>query len=340
MDSQPTPETPTLEILPMPQERAFEAMDLAVHAAAATTTGGLSPMAIAGAGLDWAVHLAGSPGRRLRLACDAVKGALDSVEFAGRAAAGRTTDPTVLVLDHDHRFRDAAWQSFPFNAYAHGFLSIERWWEAATTGVHGVSKDNAAMATFGARQVLDTMAPPNFILTNPQVPARTCSEAGLNLARGAVYAAEDFWRSATGLAPTGADAFKVGETVAVTPGKVVHRTRLAEIIQHAPATGEVRPEPIVIVPAWIMKYYILDLSPANSLVRYLTEQGFTVFMVSWKNPTAEDRDLGLDDYRTLGVLPAIEAAAAITRARKVHAVGYCLGGTASGDHGGRHGARR
>ena len=308
-------------------DTAFQVLDRAAHAAMSHATLGLSPAALGAAFFDWWGHLAFSPGKQVDLAQRAIAGAADNLAFAAQSASGLPGDPCEHALPHDERFRAPDWLTFPFNVYAHNFLSIERWWEAATTHVRGVSQGHDDMANFTARQLLDTAAPSNFIGTNPEVLARTRAETGANLVRGYANLIADLTRARSGAPPRGTEAFKVGEKVAVTPGKVILRTRLAEIIQYAPATDRVRPEPIVIVPAWIMKYYILDLSPANSLVKFLTRQGFTVFMVSWKNPGAEDRDIGFDDYRTEGVLPAIKAATAITGARKVHAVGYCLGGT-------------
>jgi polyhydroxyalkanoate synthase len=320
----PTQETPTQESSP---DSKFQFLDRATHAGISQATAGLSPAALGGAFFDWLVHLAVSPTKLADLTQQAIVGAADNLAFAAQSVLGSPGDPSERALPHDDRFRAPEWRTFPFNVYAHNFLSIERWWEAATTRVRGVSQRHDDMANFTVRQLLDTVAPSNFILTNPTVLARTRAESGANLVRGYANLIADLTRGRSGAAPRGTEAFKVGETIAVTPGKVVHRTRLAEIIQYAPATDRVRPEPVVIVPAWIMKYYILDLSPANSLVKFLVQQGFTVFMVSWKNPGAEDRDVGFDDYRTEGVLPAIKAAAAITGACKVHTVGYCLGGT-------------
>jgi polyhydroxyalkanoate synthase subunit PhaC len=305
-------------------------VDRAVRAGIARVTVGLAPSALAAAFFDWALHLAASPGRQFELAGQAVEAAVENAGFAARCAQGGAHDPCRWALPQDNRFRAPEWQRFPFNVYAHSFLSIERWWEAATTGIRGVSRQHENAVTFAARQLLDTAAPSNFLCSNPAALARAFSTGGTNLVRGFVHYAEDLKRAAAGQGPAQSETFKVGETVAVTPGRVVHRTPLAEIIQYAPMTEQVRPEPIVIVPAWIMKYYILDLSPANSLVKFLTGQGFTVFVISWKNPGSADRDAGFDDYRVQGLLAAIEAATAITGARQVHAVGYCLGGTLLG----------
>ena len=293
----------------------------------ARITGGLAPGALLGGFFDWAAHLATSPGKQIELATQAVRSGIENWGFAAGCVGNNAGDPCRQVLPHDDRFRAPEWGHFPFNIWASSFLSVERWWEAATTGIRGVSRQHQEMATFTARQLLDVLSPSNFVWSNPQVLARTQAEGGRNLARGLANLLEDRRRTEAKEPPVGSEQFRVGESVAVTPGRVVHRSPLAEIIQYAPTTDQVRPEPVVIVPAWIMKYYILDLSPANSLVKFLTGQGFTVFIISWKNPGSEDRDVGFDDYRTQGVLAAIAAATAITGAHKVHAVGYCLGGT-------------
>jgi polyhydroxyalkanoate synthase subunit PhaC len=302
--------------------------DRALHAATARFTAGVSPAALAEAYLDWATHLAYAPGKRTQLVDKAMRKAMRFGNYAQKyALSGGKTANCIDPLPKDHRFTDEAWQKFPFNFVYQGFLLQQQWWHNATTGLRGVSKSHEDMVEFASRQMLDMFAPSNFPLTNPEILVRTVATGGLNLVRGFQNYMEDAERAIAGKRPIGADEFAVGRDVAKTPGKVIYRNRLIELIQYAPAGATVRPEPILIIPAWIMKYYILDLSPHNSLVRYLTEQGFTVFMVSWKNPGPQDRDLGLEDYRTLGVMSALTAVNAVLPERKVHAVGYCLGGT-------------
>jgi poly[(R)-3-hydroxyalkanoate] polymerase subunit PhaC len=303
-------------------------IDRSLHATIARFTLGLSPAALAKAYFDWAIHLAVSPGKRLQLVDKAMRKSVRFTNYALRSAmAGGKTPCCIEPLPQDRRFDGEDWQKPPYNFMAQAFLLQQQWWHNATTGVRGVTKHHEEMVEFVARQILDMVSPSNFLLTNPEVMRQTIAKGGMNLVSGLRNLAEDWERAVSGKKPVGTEKFAVGRDVAVTPGKVVYRNRLIELIQYAPATGKVRPEPVLIVPAWIMKYYILDLSPQNSLVKYLTDQGFTVFMISWKNPDPDDRDLGLDDYRSLGVMAALDAVSTIVPEQKVHAAGYCLGGT-------------
>jgi polyhydroxyalkanoate synthase len=303
-------------------------IDRAFHATIARATGGLSPGALADAYLDWATHLSLSPGKQLQLGEKAYRKWTRLGHYCVRCALqGLSAEPCIEPLPQDKRFAAPEWQRWPYNLLYQSFLLQQQWWHNATTGVDGVTKQHERVVEFASRQILDVFAPSNFLPTNPVVRKHTVEKGGANLVGGFQHLVEDWLRASAGKPPVGSEAFQVGRDVAATPGKVVYQNPLIELIQYAPVIDQVRAEPILIVPAWIMKYYILDLSPENSLVRYLVEQGFSVFMISWKNPTAEDRDLGMEDYRTLGVMAALEAVTTIVPHQRVHAVGYCLGGT-------------
>jgi polyhydroxyalkanoate synthase subunit PhaC len=305
-----------------------ETMDRSLNAAVARYSTGLSPMALVAAYWDWASHLAFAPGKRMRLTEKAAKKSLRLANYVMRHAMRMDgTAPCIEPLPQDRRFINDAWQKPPFNIVYQSFLLSQQWWHNATTAVRGVTRQHENIVAFGARQFLDMVSPANFVQTNPEALERTLREGGMNLVRGAFNCIEDWDRALGGKRAVGAEQFQVGRDVAITPGSVVFRNRLIELIQYAPATATVRPEPVLIVPAWIEKYYILDLSPSNSLVKYLTEQGYTVFMISWKNPGPDDRDLSLEDYRNLGVMAALDAVTTIVPERNVHAAGYCIGGT-------------
>jgi polyhydroxyalkanoate synthase len=321
------PEPPASKIRPSREADAYQA-DRALHALAARFTGGISPIALSLAYIDWAWHLAAAPQRQMEISDEAWRNAR---QFFGNAAhwfaPGEAPWSQIKPKPQDRRFADPEWERPPFNMLAQAFLLSEQWWHKAMTGVRGVAPANEAVVEFSTRQVLDMLAPSNFAGTNPEVLQKAFRSGGENF----LFGWQNWYRDLINLRSAGARSgeadFIVGETVATARGKVVFRNDLIELIQYAPTTEKVRPEPILIVPAWIMKYYILDLSPHNSLVKYLTGEGFTVFMISWRNPTAADRDIAFDDYRTFGVNAAVATIGVIVPGRKIHALGYCLGGT-------------
>jgi polyhydroxyalkanoate synthase len=301
----------------------YRAVDRAAHAGVAKAMSGLAPSVLVEAWTDWAVHLAVSPGKQAELAESAMRNAT----ALWRLSLGAGSAEAERCAAEDRRFCDDGWRKYPFSLWAETHRLTWSWWQEAMKGVHGVAPPHEDLMAFIAGMMVDAIAPSNFPFTNPEVIAATLTEKGQNLVLGARNLAEDIERKSGSAQPAAPQAFEVGRNLAITPGKVVFRNRLIELIQYAPATGTVHPEPILIVPAWIMKYYILDLSPENSLVRYLVGQGFTVFILSWKNPDADDRDLGMEDYRRLGVMDAVDAVEAIAGPHRIHAVGYCLGGT-------------
>ncbi len=310
-----------------PHEHKYDSLDRALAANLARLTAGISPSVLWLAYLDWLIHIGLSPSKGAQLGEKAVRKSLRLALHAQQAMADPEAPPCIEPLPQDKRFSGEAWRQWPYNLLYQSFLLTQQWWHVATSDLRGMDRRNERIVNFVSRQLLDMVSPSNLPWLNPEVRETTLREGGANLLRGAENFIEDWERAVAGKRPVGAESYQVGRDVAVTPGKVVLRNRLIELIQYAPATETVHAEPVLIVPAWIMKYYILDLSPHNSLVKYLVERGHTVFMISWLNPTSEDRDLRLDDYRRLGILAALDAIDAIVPERRVHGVGYCLGGT-------------
>ncbi|MGC8213165.1 alpha/beta fold hydrolase [Ralstonia pseudosolanacearum] len=308
---------------------AADKIDIPLHAAMARASMSLSHASMLLAWLDWALHIAISPGKRLELLRLALTQAEALSHYGQDCAVSGPLQVACCVQPptQDRRFSADAWRLWPFNVLQQSFLLTERWWDDATHGVWGVSNHHEDVVAFAARQWLDMVSPGNQLMTNPVVLQRTFEQHGANLVRGALNALGDFERYLSNTPPPGAENFVPGRDVAVTSGKVVLRNRLIELIQYAPATPTVYAEPILIVPAWIMKYYILDLSPEDSLIRYLVEQGHTVFCISWKNPGEAECDLAMSDYLELGIMAALDAVNAIAPGQRVHATGYCLGGT-------------
>jgi polyhydroxyalkanoate synthase len=295
-----------------------DALDRTARVMISRSTGGIAPSMLISALTDWALHLSTAPGKQASL--------MEMALHAPVVATHRALNPDGRAeRGADRRFDDVEWDRLPFSLLRESFLLTEDWWEKATTNVRGMSSANEAALSFMVRQALDMVAPSNFPHLNPEVQARARETQGASILRGMVNGVVGVTSQEQELETP--DALRVGHGLATTPGKVVARSHLAELIQYSPTTEAVHPEPVLIVPAWIMKYYILDLSAHNSMVRWLTEQGHTVFILSWRNPAAEDSHLGMEDYLAQGPRMALDAIGAITGSERIHGAGYCLGGT-------------
>lgn len=311
-------------------EYAGQVYDILIHAWMGKYTGWLSPASFSLAIHDWLSHLAISPAKQLSLVKDATeKGAELLFDFFSELNFDNPEHNIFPIIEKtpDQRFKENAWQQFPYSLYTEAFLLAEAWWQEATSNIRGVSAHHKQVVKFIARQYLDMFSPSNFALTNPTILEVAMKEGGANFVRGLQNFFDDALRFHYNLPSPETLPFQVGIDVAITPGKVIYRNNLIELIQYEPTTKKVYTNPVLIIPAWINKYYILDLSSHNSLVKYLVGKGHTVFMISWKNPTSDDRHLGFEDYLNLGALSATDVISTIIPKTKINMVGYCLGGT-------------
>lgn len=304
-----------------------EILDRLFHANLGMMSTGLSPAALMVAYTDWWAHIVMAPNKQLEL-----------MENAGKKLTNLYKNISEYVLAQDtscfdtkdkrfhERFKHEAWHEFPYCAIAQSFLMLEDWWQEATQ-IRGLEQNHENLVSFMRLQWLNALSPENNPMLNPAALEKAIQSDGRSCIQGVLNWAEDVSRFMHGEKPVGTEDYVVGKDVAVTKGHVIYRNELIELIQYSSQTETVFPEPILIIPAWIMKYYILDLSPENSMVDYLVKKGHTVFMVSWKNPDASYSDYGMIDYMKQGILKALDAVKTITEQEQVHATGYCIGGT-------------
>ncbi|WP_025673388.1 class I poly(R)-hydroxyalkanoic acid synthase [Salinivibrio socompensis] len=240
------------------------------------------------------------------------------------------TEEVVSEGSDDKRFKDKAWQEdVLYNFIKQSYLLFGRTYMETIEAIEGLDDKTRERLAFFSRQAINAMAPSNYIATNPELLKMTLESKGENLLRGMEQLKQDMESSADILKVrmTNNNAFRVGDDVANTPGDVVYRNELFELIQYRPVTENVHATPVLVVPPFINKYYILDLREKNSLVRWLVEQGHTVFLMSWRNPSAEQADIGFEDYVTQGTVKAVSAIEDITGQSQINGVGYCIGGT-------------
>ncbi len=291
------------------------------------------PLNIASAFFEMTTRLMTNPGRLVKAQLGFWQDYMTLWQHTSRRLLGMPSPPVIEAPASDRRFKYPAWRENEiFDFIKQSYLLSARYVQDVVRHVDGLTPDTARKIDFYARQFVDAMSPSNFLLTNPEVLRKTAETGGENLLRGLNNMLTDLERGRGQLhvKMTDMEAFRVGENIAVSPGKVIYENALMQLIQYAPTTKRVLKRPLLIIPPWINKFYILDLRPSNSFVRWAVSQGHTVFMISWVNPDEHLAEKRFEDYMREGVLAALDAIKAATGERAVNAIGYCLGGTLLG----------
>ncbi|WP_207456851.1 class I poly(R)-hydroxyalkanoic acid synthase [Azospirillum sp. SYSU D00513] len=288
------------------------------------------PLGLGQAFVEMTTRMMADPAKLVQAQVDLWQDYLTLWQRTTQRFMGQTPEPVIAPAKDDRRFKDAAWnEAALFDFIKQSYLLSARWLQGRVHDVEGMDPHTARKLEFYTRQYVDAMAPSNFVMTNPEVLRATLESGGENLVKGLEHLLADLERGKGELriSMTDQDAFQIGRNIAVTPGKVVFQTSLMQLIQYTPTTAEVKKRPLMIVPPWINKYYILDLREKNSFIKWAVDQGHTVFVLSWVNPDHTLADKSFEDYMALGPLAALEAIKAATGEEEVNAIGYCLGGT-------------
>jgi polyhydroxyalkanoate synthase len=289
----------------------------------------MDPLNLAGAYFSLLKHMAADPGHMFTAQIALWRDYLNLLQRTGERALGRPVEPFAVPASGDRRFRDKDWQENQiFDFIKQSYLVTSNWLQKTVAGVGGMDSREQARATFYAKQFVDAIAPSNFVLTNPEVLRETLHSNGENLVKGLDNLLSDLDRGQGELSiRQTTDNFVVGRDVATTPGKVVFRNELLELLQYQPATETAYETPLLVFPPWINKFYILDLQPKNSFVKWAVERGYTVFVVSWVNPDPSLAERDFEDYMREGIFAALDAVQKATGQRQVNTIGYCIAGT-------------
>jgi polyhydroxyalkanoate synthase len=288
------------------------------------------PLNVGGAFFEMTARMMADPARLVQAQLSLWNDYMTLWQRTAQRFLGQETEPVIEAPSGDRRFKDVAWsENTLFDFIKQSYLLTARWMQNTVKDVEGLDDKTARKVDFYTRQFVDAIAPSNFVLTNPEVLKATLDSGGENLVKGLSNLLDDLERGKGRLdiKMTDFEAFRIGENIGVTPGKVVYQNDLIQLIQYTPTTEMVKRRPLLIIPPWINKFYILDLRPKNSFIRWAVEQGHTVFVISWVNPDERLAQKTFEDYMFEGPLAALDAMEQATGEREANVIGYCLGGT-------------